>query len=1548
MARTTHASAFPGIFGSDPRLRTRAALLATTLLIAVPGLARAQNLPTGGSVVSGKVSINSPGANLMVIRQGSDRAVVNWNSFSIGNGASVNIRQPGTSSAIMNRVTGDTTSRIHGSLTANGQVYIVNPNGILIGRNGAINTGGGFVASTLDVSNQDFNAGRLTFGGNGRSAPVTNQGSITVGSGGYAALIGGRVNNAGTISAPLGRIGLGAGERVTLDLSGDRFLMVALPSADDGNDSALIENSGRLSADGGRIEMKAATARNAARNAINLSGVAEARSVSMRNGAIVLGGGNGGAVRVSGKVSAAAPRQPRIRTSLNTSERPPRLKGGQIQMTGAEIMLLGALLDVRGDGGGGTVRIGGDFAGKGPMPHARTLSADAGTRILADALTEGRGGRIALWSDRRTGFHGNISARGGGGGGKGGFVEVSSAGDVRYAGLADLRAPKGEWGRLLLDPLNIIISDDEGATVSTSTVEANLATGNWTLDTSAPPFGGAGEAAGNIDVEGDLNWTTATTLALRADNNINVDDTSVIAPNGGLDLGATNSINLLAATVLVNGLTMNAAGINMSGGSVTQTGGTGSVTADVFSMFGGTWTQNNPTLPAFNVRDFRLDSDLYTSTRFLRASGGTGTATDPYLLTDVYGLQGMDSSADIDGGEGPSIPLLASHFALAGDIEASATDQWNRDDSLGGIGGFDPIGVGENEFTGSLDGRGNSIDQLFVGDIRPDGGLFAETENATIRNLDLTGLRISASGNAGGLVVVAEDTTIENVSASGTVSVSGSFGTKVAGGLVGAMQGGSIIDSYSAAAVNVDLGGGDGPAFIFAGGLAGGIDVDGEVSRSFSTGNVTVQSDHPDALNGFVGGFTGFLGGSITDAYSSGNVSFTQSATAPSATGSVSVGGFAGYHDTTPPAPVDTIPPGTGDTGLTMIRTAAHGNVSVVGGSLATRVGGHTGQNYNGNIIDSYADGNVTSSSTAAQDVGGLIGSTGEGEVRNTYARGAVRASGTGATRIGGLIGYNEIPSAGGAPATTVTASFYDRGTSGQAPNGLPGYGQALATGTFQDTAAFFALAGSQGWDFVNVWAPGDSGAHPAIYTIDRVVFARPNDLTLQYGGAETARATGTVAGGPSVYVFAEDGETLATGPVFGRLVFPSRNVGTGQFTLATRSLTSSAGDAYRVVDLPADYEITPAPLTIRANDQGKTYGGNFVFDGDEFTRTRLFYDDRLTSVDLASDGAGSRASVGDSDITVSDAVGTGLSNYDISYVDGTMTVDPASLVITANDQSKAFGDTFAFAGTEFTPSGLMSWDGIDRVALTSDGAPTTAAAGSYAINAADASGSGLANYTITYRPGRMDVATADIDDIPRPIPFPTTELPNPIDKLEFGPGSETIPGTILTTGISTTQTVLTSRRTLQQVDQFAAVLEIAAQGCSQSDTDVSRYLACLSDALDDFANKLDEISTDLPPGMENVAQIVRDARRNIDNARTRAEQRLAGATTAAEREAIRRDAIAEARGAIATASAEIRAAITLVRADDPELASVQTATINRVAQAVDSVGIELSRAVGL
>ena len=195
-----------------------ALLVALGVVAFTPARTMAQALPQGGTVAAGAATIGAAQGNALTVTQSSDRAVVNWNSFNVGQSHAVNFVQPSASAAALNRVTGGTGSTIAGTMNANGQVFLVNPNGIQITSTGLVNTRG-FVASTLDITNDDFMAGRLKFTGNGSSADVINNGKIRARKGDVI-LIGGRVENNGTISARNGRVGLASGEQVAVDMEG--------------------------------------------------------------------------------------------------------------------------------------------------------------------------------------------------------------------------------------------------------------------------------------------------------------------------------------------------------------------------------------------------------------------------------------------------------------------------------------------------------------------------------------------------------------------------------------------------------------------------------------------------------------------------------------------------------------------------------------------------------------------------------------------------------------------------------------------------------------------------------------------------------------------------------------------------------------------------------------------------------------------------------------------------------------------------------------------------------------------------------------------------------------------------------------------------------------------------------------------------------------------------------------------------------------------------------------------------------------------------------
>src|SRR5580658_3680013 len=276
----------------------RSALFGAASTLAIASAAHA--LPTGGSVVAGAATVASSGAS-MTIKQTSQNAILDWQSFGIAQGESVSFAQPNSSSVALNRVTGSSPSSILGSLSANGQVFLVNPNGVLFGANAQVNVGG-LVASTLNITNADFLAGKYSFSGAGGS--VTNQGSINA-KGGYVALLGGSVSNQGLITANMGTVALAAGTQVTLDLAGDGLLNVVV---DQGAVGALVQNGGMIQANGGRVVLSAQAAGQLLKTVVNNTGVIEAQTIGGQGGAIsLLADAQSGTVNVSGTLDASAP-----------------------------------------------------------------------------------------------------------------------------------------------------------------------------------------------------------------------------------------------------------------------------------------------------------------------------------------------------------------------------------------------------------------------------------------------------------------------------------------------------------------------------------------------------------------------------------------------------------------------------------------------------------------------------------------------------------------------------------------------------------------------------------------------------------------------------------------------------------------------------------------------------------------------------------------------------------------------------------------------------------------------------------------------------------------------------------------------------------------------------------------------------------------------------------------------------------------------------------------------------------------------------------------
>ncbi|HYF61231.1 MAG TPA: filamentous hemagglutinin N-terminal domain-containing protein, partial [Herpetosiphonaceae bacterium] len=258
--------------GSSKRLLVRSAALAAVALSGMwggPALARGPAetaLPTGAQVAAGQVAITTTASTMNVV-QASQNAILNWQSFDIGANAAVNFSQPGSNAVALNRIVGQGPSAIYGKLTSNGQVFLINPNGVLFAPGAQVNVGG-LVASTMAISDQNFLTGNYRFDRNGSKAAVVNDGALTSG---YVALLGSRVSNGGVITAPMGTVALAAGEAVTLGITGQDLISVQVDKA---SIDTLVQNGGLIQVAGGVALLSAQSASGLMGQAVNTGEVA--------------------------------------------------------------------------------------------------------------------------------------------------------------------------------------------------------------------------------------------------------------------------------------------------------------------------------------------------------------------------------------------------------------------------------------------------------------------------------------------------------------------------------------------------------------------------------------------------------------------------------------------------------------------------------------------------------------------------------------------------------------------------------------------------------------------------------------------------------------------------------------------------------------------------------------------------------------------------------------------------------------------------------------------------------------------------------------------------------------------------------------------------------------------------------------------------------------------------------------------------------------------------------------------------------------------------
>jgi filamentous hemagglutinin family protein len=560
-------------------------------------------LPQGAQPSFGQTQVQTPAAGQMTITQATARAGIDWTSFSIAAGERVNIVQPGANSVLLNRVLGDNPSQIYGSLTANGGVWLINPRGIVFGRDSRVDVGS-LVASTLAISNDDVQSGRLLLGrGAGGAGGIRADGAISA-HGGTVVLAAPQLVVGGQIEAA--RVGLVAATEVLVDVEGDGLIF--FNARNDGSLDAKLSVLGQVRADGGLAEVRAAARAGFAGSVLNMDGIVQARGLGQREGKVVIDGGTSGIASLAGTVDVS-----------NASG-----KGGDARVLGEKILLdKTATIDASGRDGGGEVRIGGDWQGKAAadIHNAEQLIVRSGAEVRADAGERGDGGLIVLWSEKATRFYGHVSGRGGAHGGDGGKAEVSGKEWLDFQGTADLSAPFGQLGLLLLDPTDIFIVNTGGSVLGgdVNFGDANLEPGN-----SRSRF-------------------TATSLeALLGGNDVVLQATRDITFTDPVSTAAANALTIQAGRdVIVNASITTGGAISLTSNAQGNNAATGEVTVGAAITAGAGLTIDNNSGASTHV----IGADLTATSLTLAgnanlSANSTWTLSGASTITTAIGEQG--------------------------------------------------------------------------------------------------------------------------------------------------------------------------------------------------------------------------------------------------------------------------------------------------------------------------------------------------------------------------------------------------------------------------------------------------------------------------------------------------------------------------------------------------------------------------------------------------------------------------------------------------------------------------------------------------------------------------------------------------------------------------------------------------------------------------------------------------------------------------------------------------------------------------------------------
>jgi filamentous hemagglutinin family protein len=1308
--------------------------------------------PTGGTVSAGLASISSSG-NTVSVTETSNKAVIDWQSFNIASGETTQFIQPSSSSIVLNRINSGSPSQIFGHLDANGNIIILNQSGVLFGVGSQVDVNG-LIATTSDISNQSFmKKGPLKFNRPGKpTSAVVNEGAITAADAGLVGLVAPNVINSGTITAKLGAVHLASADTFTVDFYGDGLLNFGISNA---VKSQLVANTGLISAAGGKIALTAAAGNNIVNSLIDVSGKLSAPAVGEKDGKIFIYAEGSNAVK--GNVTVNKGQKSGSSTVLvdgylDASGYSTGQTGGTISVLGDSIGIMsGALIDASGDAGGGTIKIGGDFHGEGTTPTALNTYIDPNSLIMANANTTGNGGNVTVWSDNTTQFLGNILAEGGKQSGNGGYVETSGHGTLDAEGYVDLIAPKGLMGTWLLDPTNITIDggvtpafDNSPGVTDGTQVSLGSSLALW-LDSSN---------ASSITLS--YNSVT-TTSAATSGNIITVSSAAGLVVGERVQIGTSTS-ELASVNDVSNVYTITA----MSGTAVTLDANPGAVSSGA-TIYGGYVSQINDqsgngynatqstvaNMPLWisngqnglGVLSFNGNEDLVayptitSSATFSMLASSTGLP-NPMLFAlapgapgpDLFFYSGVISWNTYDSANNP--------FAA---IPGSSTDG-NFHEYLTTVAPGNTKLSYDGAFLGSANYASAASSEFQVGGQPPTYAWGGEISDTTIYNTAL-------STNAQALIN-------QYQSAKWGIALTGPGVIGSEAGLTGSeaqqamasVQAGAATDGYSVFTasyltrlsqtsniilqasnnINLDL---QGNTLSLAAGknitLTAGhqivTDSTGEISTSQSSGtggNITFN-----ATNGIVfnNAFTLSSGGGNINL--NNNITLAAGLTANAGSGTLAFGGtLNGGYDLTATA------------GTFSFNSALGGGAALADVSLTSS---------NPLTLPSISAATILAQTTGASS-------------NLTIGSGAV------------------LTASGSGDAVTLASGDNFINSEGSDALNLTGSGRWLIYSATPGADTFDSLNSSN----TAIWDASYGGT--ITQAGDRYVFSYQPTLNFtSTSDSKTYGADGTAAvasdysvGGLEAAVsnayLADTNNTAFSGSpdVTSSGSATTATVAGGPYTIDITAGTIAALDGYALGSYTSSGSLTvnAAPLTITASNESKSYGASYSPSSTAFITSGLLNSDSVTSTTLNSSGAAATATVtgGPYNIVPSAAIGSGLSNYTITYGNGLLTVNTASLSITADNEAKIYGAVYNLGTTAFTTSGLLNSDSVNDVTLSSTGAASTASAtgGPYAIVPSAASGTGLSNYMITYNNGALTVNPAPVTTLPSTVIVVSQNVP--------------------------------------------------------------------------------------------------------------------------------------------------------------------------------------------